>query len=426
MKFEEKLVKLRKQNAWSQEELAEKLDVTRQTISKWELGQTTPDMDKLTKIAEVFEITVNDLCDENIDTKNIDDEKENKDTTDTKKVNKNAKNKAKTRLNILVGILVLTLCGILGISLYKIYDRINNPDSKPGLFQNLNWFGSTFEDKFDFNKNSFNSKFKTLYYGKVQGKTMSYCIDEIIKSNEENSDKIIAIKYKDIETFDVQEMKKIKDYMNGNKEYEVSYEYDNEGYINKTIIGEGKLTEFAKKSFNNRLKTQYFGSEEGTFMENFIDKIIKSNEENPENMITVNYNGIETSETAKLRELKNEFSSRYTYYISYEYDDDGVINKALVEKEKIKESAVDSFNNMFKSLYFGSKDGFFMSGFIDAVIKSNEKNPENIITVSFNGKETSNADELRRMKNQFVNGRNYEVSYEYDEEGLIKKAIVKK
>ena len=61
MKFEEKLMKLRKEKAWSQEELAEKLNVTRQTISKWELGQTVPDMYNLTKIAEVFGTTVSEL-----------------------------------------------------------------------------------------------------------------------------------------------------------------------------------------------------------------------------------------------------------------------------------------------------------------------------------------------------------------------------
>ena len=47
MKFEEKLIKLRKEKLLSQEELGEKLDVTRQTISKWELGQSKPDMEKL-------------------------------------------------------------------------------------------------------------------------------------------------------------------------------------------------------------------------------------------------------------------------------------------------------------------------------------------------------------------------------------------
>ena len=44
MKFYEKLIILRKKALLSQEELAEKLDVTRQTISKWELGQSKPDM----------------------------------------------------------------------------------------------------------------------------------------------------------------------------------------------------------------------------------------------------------------------------------------------------------------------------------------------------------------------------------------------
>ena len=65
MKLEEKIIKLWKRNAWSQEELAEKLDVTRQTVSKWELGQTTPDADKLTKMATIFNVTANDLLDEN-------------------------------------------------------------------------------------------------------------------------------------------------------------------------------------------------------------------------------------------------------------------------------------------------------------------------------------------------------------------------
>lgn len=43
MKFNEKLVMLRKQNNLSQEQLAEQLNVARQTVSKWELGETTPE-----------------------------------------------------------------------------------------------------------------------------------------------------------------------------------------------------------------------------------------------------------------------------------------------------------------------------------------------------------------------------------------------
>ena len=77
MKFEEKLMKLRKEKGWSQEELAEKLNVTRQTISKWELGQTVPDMYNLTKIAEVFGTTVSELYYEKENTEDVNNLTEN-------------------------------------------------------------------------------------------------------------------------------------------------------------------------------------------------------------------------------------------------------------------------------------------------------------------------------------------------------------
>ena len=58
MKFEEKLIKLRKEKALSQEELGEKLNVTRQTISKWELGQSKPDMDKMKDMSNLFGVSL--------------------------------------------------------------------------------------------------------------------------------------------------------------------------------------------------------------------------------------------------------------------------------------------------------------------------------------------------------------------------------
>lgn len=66
MKFNEKLVKLRKEAGLSQEELGNKLNVARQTVSKWELGETTPEMDKLVKMSEIFNISLDELVkDEN-------------------------------------------------------------------------------------------------------------------------------------------------------------------------------------------------------------------------------------------------------------------------------------------------------------------------------------------------------------------------
>ena len=61
MELNKKLYELRKQKGISQEELSEKLNVSRQTLSKWELGTSTPDMEKLIAISDYFEISLDEL-----------------------------------------------------------------------------------------------------------------------------------------------------------------------------------------------------------------------------------------------------------------------------------------------------------------------------------------------------------------------------
>lgn len=57
----DKIIDLRKKNGWSQEELAEKLDVSRQSISKWEGAQSVPDMNKILRLSEVFGVSTDYL-----------------------------------------------------------------------------------------------------------------------------------------------------------------------------------------------------------------------------------------------------------------------------------------------------------------------------------------------------------------------------
>ena len=76
MNVGEKILQLRKKMGLSQEELAEKLNVTRQTISKWETNQSSPDFEKIVPLCDLFEITTDELLrgkSENI--KNLDDSK---------------------------------------------------------------------------------------------------------------------------------------------------------------------------------------------------------------------------------------------------------------------------------------------------------------------------------------------------------------
>ena len=57
----ERLLELRKDKRLSQEEVAEKLNVTRQTVSKWETNQSMPDFDKIVPLCELYGITPNEL-----------------------------------------------------------------------------------------------------------------------------------------------------------------------------------------------------------------------------------------------------------------------------------------------------------------------------------------------------------------------------
>lgn len=61
MDFSEKLTKLRKANNLTQEQLAEQLDVSRQSISKWESGQAVPELDKIVVLSSVFNVTTDYL-----------------------------------------------------------------------------------------------------------------------------------------------------------------------------------------------------------------------------------------------------------------------------------------------------------------------------------------------------------------------------
>jgi transcriptional regulator with XRE-family HTH domain len=108
MKFEEKLIKLRKENLLSQEELAEKLNVTRQTISKWELGQSKPDIEKLKEISSLFKVSIEQLTDDN-----------------NTEINKKIKEKDNSKVaKIIITITVIAVVIIITLIVAFVYQRI--------------------------------------------------------------------------------------------------------------------------------------------------------------------------------------------------------------------------------------------------------------------------------------------------------------
>ena len=60
--FKDNLIQLRKNKQLTQEDLAEKIGVTRQAIAKWEAGETMPDLEKCRMLADIFEVSLDDLA----------------------------------------------------------------------------------------------------------------------------------------------------------------------------------------------------------------------------------------------------------------------------------------------------------------------------------------------------------------------------
>lgn len=116
MKLGEKILSYRKKLGLSQEELGAKVGVSRQTVSKWEIGQTIPELEKMILLSKEFETTIDEL---------VKDENEIEKNENQVKL-ENTKKKKTLNLYNYIFIIIITLIGILlGVILYR-YLMIND------------------------------------------------------------------------------------------------------------------------------------------------------------------------------------------------------------------------------------------------------------------------------------------------------------
>ncbi len=117
MEIGNKIMELRKKNGLSQEDLAEKVGVARQTISKWELGETSPDIRQAKELSKIFKVSLDELTDNDI--KDILVEK----TTNTEKL-------AGIILKLIkIIIIIVVLAPVLLITLRIIFKNIHERNS---------------------------------------------------------------------------------------------------------------------------------------------------------------------------------------------------------------------------------------------------------------------------------------------------------
>lgn len=121
MDFNNRLYQLRKQKGLSQEELANRLNVSRQTVSKWEVGDSTPDMEKLIAISDLFDVSLDKLVMGKEDEPQIPTTTKSELVTvlNEKVLTSNNKKKAKSVLKI-VGIIaaVILLVDVISMIIY--------------------------------------------------------------------------------------------------------------------------------------------------------------------------------------------------------------------------------------------------------------------------------------------------------------------
>lgn len=268
MKFEEKLIKLRKQKALSQEELAEKLNVTRQTISKWELGQSKPDMDKLIEMSKFFEISLENFANDEL---GLEEKEQVVEKTEIKKTER------KPRKFLLYIIIIIFIAAIITLAARITLEREKNKEEGNGIVssffngfnnisnqmkeeyeQNVEEMNKEFEEQVnqmtqqyeenvkeqeeevqktreETNKNMFNASF-TYSAGTQPTVHVKMILDNVIKSNKTNAEHKITFVYNGTETMDEQQIKNVKHSLKQFGEYEVSVDYDENGYVNKIIL----------------------------------------------------------------------------------------------------------------------------------------------------------------------------------------------
>ena len=282
MKFNEKLIELRRKEGLSQEELGYKLNVTRQTISKWELGQTTPEMDKLIELSKVFNVSVDDLINNSETPKN-----ETTQIEDEPIINQE-ENKREKYMKLIITV-------ILAVVIMLILIKLITSFSTSSIFNKI----TNLQDKTTNSQANIENMFKNVFDTALG--IIDKASDNIEQENSEISNNTRS-------------------------------EADNE---NNNMYNQ------LKEEVNNRINKQdvsdfnfYFsninGTQSGFMLKNSLDKIITINK-TKERKITFKYNEIETQDPEVIKETKKKIDDRKNYEISVDYDEDGYINLITVE-----------------------------------------------------------------------------------------------
>ena len=325
MNFGDKLTRIRKRNGLSQEELGDKLNVTRQTISKWELGQSKPDTDKLMEISKLLNVDFNLLIDDSLSLDN------------------NISNNSNSTSNVVIEdevrprkwLLIVLIVVAIGLVIFLLDGYVKNrkteaekmKDEVSSFFDIFTGFGESIMDS-DFGASSFNSTFE-MKTGTKSGFFVTSLFDDIITNNKTNKDHIITLVYDEFKSSDPTEIKNVKSKLKNSTDYEVSLDYDKTGYINMITV-ETLVKEIDVDDFNRDFEW-YSGTQPKTPTSIVLDNVITNNKKNTNHIIRVIYGSINTTDETEIRNIKKGLDMWANYEIILDYDEAGYVNQITIE-----------------------------------------------------------------------------------------------
>ena len=217
MDINERLYELRKNNNWSQEELAEKLNVSRQTVSKWESSKTIPELEKLVKLSEIYNISLDELI-KGVTSETISKENSNKKLSKLKLFIKKHLKKIIVLLAIIIALCIVIFFINIARRFSIIYDFSKNYKERFQVIGNTK-SGTVDEHIISRDLNSFKETFKRY----------SYYV------SEDASEKLLKItEYEEVDGYhDVKEKKIIEETYIDFKNVDDNGQIDNVVKINK-------------------------------------------------------------------------------------------------------------------------------------------------------------------------------------------------
>ena len=210
---------------------------------------------------------------------------------------------------------------------------------------NNNKKGFTFDIFGIFNNqivSSFNSSYE-FRAGSQQGSIVLDLLEEVVKNNKKNKDHIIDIFYKESLTNDTNEIKNIKTNIDRFNKYEITLDYDEQGYVNKITIeqiendeenGINDIIEKAKDnpdSFNQTYEV-HTGTNHKGVIGWVIDDVITNNKKNSNHIITIIFKDKSTTDPTEMLDIKKSLDKWKEYEVILDYDENGFVNKITIEE----------------------------------------------------------------------------------------------